>query len=153
MSRHAQLLSNVGFESFDAASGLLAVRARYTENRFTGNPAIGATQTLNYTLTQDNFFPVLGQSTVTYTQTVARAANETVTVPAGTFNNACKLNITTNANTTQQGFAISTRTIGPVWTNGTVGTVKGQTESTVTAGGFPGAAVTNTQELLEFTSN
>ena len=144
---------NVGFESFDAASGLLAVRARYTENRFTGNPAIGATQTLNYTLTQDNFFPVLGQSTITYTQTVARAANETVTVSAGTFNNACKLNITTNANTTQQGFAISTRTIGPVWTNGTVGTVKGQTESTVTAGGFPGAALMSTQELLEFTSN
>ncbi len=43
---------------------------------------------LNYTLTQDNFIPVLSQSIVSYTQTVARAANETVTVPAGTFSGA-----------------------------------------------------------------
>jgi len=144
---------NVGFESFEAATGALAVRARYSENRFTINPAIGSTQTLNYTLTQDNFIPTANQTLITYVQTVARAANETVTVPAGTFNNACKRNIVTDASTTQQGFAINTRTVGPVWTNGTVGTIKGLTESTVSAGGFPTAPVSGTQELLEFTPN
>lgn len=144
---------NIGFEAFDAASGALATRARYSDNRFAGNPAIGSTETLNYTLTQDNFLPTASQSVVSYNQTVARVANETVTVPAGTFNNTCKRDIVTNASTTQQGFSISTRTVGPVWTNGTVGTIKGQTESTVSAGGFPGGAVTGIQELIEFIPN
>ena len=143
---------DVGFESFEAASGILSVRARYTQNRFTGNPTIGSTQILNYTLTQDNFIPVLSQSIVTYTQTVARAANETVTVPAGTFSSACKRTIVTNSSTTQQGVAITTRTAGPVWTNATVGTIKGQTESTASAGSFPGAAVTGTQEFESWRS-
>ncbi len=144
---------NVGFESFDAATGAIAVRARYSENHYAANPPIGTTETLNFTLTQDNFLPTANQTLVTYVQTVARAANETVTVQAGTFANACKRNIVTDASTTQQGFAINTRTVGPVWTNGIVGTIKGTTDSTVSAGGFPGSAVKGTQELIEFTSN
>ena len=144
---------NIGFEAFDAATGVMTVRGRYSDNRYAVNPAIGSAETLNFTLTQDNFAPASGQTLVTYSQTVARPANETVVVPAGTFNNACRRNIITNASTTQQGFAITTRTVGPVWTNATVGTIKGQSESTVSAGGFPGAAVSGTQELLEFTPN
>ncbi len=144
---------NVGFETFDAATGTLAARARYSENHYTGNPPVGSTDTLNYTLTQDNFIPIQNQTLITYTQTATRVANETVTVAAGTFNNACKLNITTNASTTQQGFAVNTRTVGPVWTNGAVGTIKAVTDSTATAGGFPTPAVSATVELLQFTPN
>ena len=139
---------NIGVENFDAATGLMTARGRYSQNRYTINPPVGSTQTLNFTLTLDTF-PPTGSNVTNYVQTLVRAANETVTVQAGTFNNTCKRNITTDSSTTVQGFAISTRTVGPVWTNGTVGTIKGQTESTA-----PGLGTfTGTQELLEFTSN
>jgi hypothetical protein len=143
---------NIGFEAFDAATGVMAVRGRYSENRFKLNPPIGSTETLNYMITQDNFLPASSQTVITYNQTVSRVANETITVPAGTFINTCKRNITTNASTTQQGFAITTRTVGPVWTNGIVGGIKVQAESTVSAG-FPLPPTTSEDELLEFIQN
>ena len=139
---------NIGLENFDAATGLITARGRYSQNRYTLNAPVGSTQTLNFTVTLDTF-PPTGSNVTNYVQTLVRAANETVTVQAGTFNNACKRDIITTTSTTIQGFSISTRTTGPVWTNGTVYTIKGQTESVVP--GLPTS--TGTQELIEFTSN
>ena len=142
---------NVGLETFDATSGTLTTRARYSDNRYPVNPAVGVSNTLTFTLTQDNIIPALPTSVINYTQTLVRAPNESVSVPAGTYAGACKINLTSNASTTQSGISINTRTVGPMWSNGTVGGIKVITESTVTAAGLNlGPPLNGTLDLLEF---
>jgi hypothetical protein len=64
------------------------------------------------------------------------------------------MDTTTDASTSAQGISVNTRSVGPVWFDGTVGGIKVNLSSSVTAGGFAtGSTGTQTVELLEFRAN
>lgn len=144
---------NVATESFDAISGAMKSRVKFSPNRLPGNLAVGASFSYNYTGTQEFFAPVQPSYVINYTQKFARLPNESVTVPAGTYANACKMDITTDANTSTQGFAVSTRVAGPGWFDSTAGSLKLDNTVTGTAAGTTLPTLRELTELLEFRNN
>lgn len=143
---------NVALETFDPATGLMQTRGRYSSNRFPVNLAVGQSFNYSYTLTQETI-ATGAQMVINYDQNFVRRANESVTVPAGTFTAACKMDTTTNASTTTSGFTVITNTVGPVWYNGQVGGLKTVLTSSANAGGFVTPLGTQTSELVEFRNN
>lgn len=143
---------NIALETFDPATGLLQTRGRYSSNRFPLNLAVGQSFSYSYTLTQ-NTIATGAQMLINYEQNFVRRANESVTVPAGTFEAACKLDTTTNSSTTTSGFTVTTNSVGPVWINGQVGSLKTTLTSSANAGGFITPLGTQTSELVEFRNN
>jgi len=144
---------NVAAESFDEVTGAMKSRVKFSTNRLPGNLAVGASFSYSYTGTQDFFVPVQPSYVINYVQRFDRLANESVTVPAGTFANACKINITTDTNLITQGIAVNTRVAGPGWFDGTAGALK--VDNTVT-GNAAGTTLPQTRsiiELLEFRNN
>ena len=144
---------NVAAESFNETSGAMIARVKFSPNRFPGNLAVGASFTYSYTGTQEFFPPVPPSYVINYTQKFNRLPNESVTVPAGTFANACKMDIVTDTNTTTQGFAITARVAGPSWFDSQAGGLKIDSTVTGTAAGTTLPALREVTELLEFRNN
>jgi hypothetical protein len=114
---------NVAVESFNAA-GALTKRTRYTGNQFPIALAVGTTFSYAYSAIDESFIPPQPSSTVNHTQKYTRLPDETVAVPAGSFANACKLDIDAQATTTAAGLSVSTRLTGPGWFSSAAGGIK-----------------------------
>lgn len=143
---------NVATESFNE-SGAMIGKIKYSPNRFPGNLAVGASFTYSYTGNQEFFPPTTPSYVINYTQKFDRLANESVTVPAGTFANACKMNVTTDTNTSTQGFAVTARVAGPIWFDANAGGLKVDYTVDATTAGISLPQVRELTELLEFRNN
>ncbi len=144
--------SNIGLETYDATTGALLSRGRYSQNSFPSDQAIGSSVTQNYTLTSFDLAPGQQPSLISYVQTLRRLPNETITVAAGTFANACKFDTVTDASTTAAGFSVTVRLEAPTWTNSTVGGIKVEGRASSVVAGMTIPTGQETTELVSFTS-
>jgi hypothetical protein len=75
-------------------------------------------------------------NTVNHTQKYTRLPDETVTVTAGTFANACKLDVDDEATLDTAGFSVRTRLTGPAWFSNAAGAIKIDATSTSVVNGI-----------------
>ena len=139
---------SVATESF-TATGAVKNRTRFTGNRFPIGLSVGDTFSYTYGSTEEIFLPPQPSITQTTAQKFTRLADESVSVVAGTFANACKLDIDTDTTTNGSGFSVRTRLAGPGWFNSAVGVIKLDATTTSVANGFALPPVQQVTELIK----
>ena len=134
---------HVASESIDVSTGQVNGTTRFTPAIiFPRSLAIGASSTYNGVATITG--TAAGTLTRTINQTYTLVGRESVTVPAGTYANACKIE-TRETVTAPEVSSVSTSTL---WTLGSVGDIKVQFNGT--AAGFQ---VNTKVELTNFSGN
>jgi hypothetical protein len=139
----------IGSESFDPVSGVKTGQTRFTGQTVLPDLAVGASNTNVYT----GIVSQTGQpdQTINYTQTFTRRANQNVTVLAGTYQNACIYDGVSDASTTVQGMAFTTRAVSKSWNNTREIGLKVETTATSTLNGLALPADSSNGELVQFT--
>jgi hypothetical protein len=122
----------LAIDGYDSATQALSSRTRFTPpQQFPINPPTSGLE-IRYTGEQQLFGPVPMTNTIQYLQKYTRLANESVTVPLGSFQNTCRVKVETTVTTSIAGFSFSTNIVSDQWTNGSIGVLK--TDSTTTTG-------------------